>query len=496
MINQSGRIPEHRSPASLPPGGNSVARTFPLPPASKIAGRIFCFPFARVLLLLAFAVVSPWLNLLGVPSLYAQQPPVVETPSTRLARIEFEGLHRLTKEQLQKVSGLEIGQNIDVAGLDAAGQRLMDSGLIKKLGYRFQAKANQATVTFEIEEGGGLESPVIFDNFIWFTEDELGDAVRREVPSFNGMAVSSGNMTDAIARALQNLLRAHKLPGTVEYQPSENLDHKLEHIFVVRDVSLHICTLHFPGARSIEEERLIKSSQELVGTEYSRRLASSFAVVALFPFYREMGHLRASFGQPQARVITSATAPTANCKDGVEVTIPIEEGGVYSWEKSEWSGNHVLAQEALDAALGMKTGELANGLKLDKGIAAVSKAYGPKGYMGASVRAEPEFDDSARKVSYRLIVKEGPQYHMGNLVITGFSQNLGNYLRGKWELKGGEVYDSGYAENFFQKEFPDVLRKVMEERQEQGKLAPKKINTATRANIETLTVDVTFEIVD
>jgi hypothetical protein len=144
----------------------------------------------------------------------------------------------------------------------------------------------------------------------------------------------------------------------------------------------------------------------------------------------------------------------------------------------------------------MKTGEVAHGLKMDKGIATVIKAYGPKGYIGASVRADPQFDDSARQVSYRFSVTEGPQYHMGNLVIKGFSDSLGNYLRGKWELKAGEVYDAGYAENFFHKEFQDVARKVVAERMEQGKPAPKKTNTLTRANVETLTVDVTFEVVD
>jgi len=429
------------------------------------------------------------IGMAGSLKVSAQQPAAAVT---KLARIEFEGLHRLSREQLQKISGLEIGQTVDVDALDAAGQRLMDSGLVSKLNYRLQTKANQATVTFQIEEGRGTESLVVFDNFIWFTEDELSDAVRREVPSFNGMAVSTGNMTDAITRALQNLLSGHKLPGNVEYLPSENIDHtKLEHLFAVRGVSLPICMLHFPGAHSVEEERLIKSSQELLGTEYSRRIAGMFAIANLFPFYRELGHLRASFGQPQARAVTGL-----NCKDGVELTIPIEEGGVYSWEKSEWSGNQVLTPQELDAALGMKTGEVANGLKLDKGIAAVIKAYGPKGYIAASVRPQPEFDDSARKVTYHLTVKEGSQYRMGNLIIKGFSDNLGNYLRGKWELKAGEVYDQGYAENFFKKEFREVMRKVLEERQEQGKPAPKKVNIETRPNRETLTVDVTFELGD
>jgi len=316
--------------------------------------------------------------------------------------------------------------------------------------------------------------------------------VRREVRMFDGTAPSAGNMTDAITLALQHFLAEHKITGTVEYMASENLvDKKLEHVFTVRGTVLPICSLHFPGAHNIEEDRLVKSSKALLGTEYSRRFVAGFTFSSLFPFYRELGQLRATFSRPQAKAET-----TANCKNGVELTIGVDEGAIYSWDKPEWSGNQVLTSQELDAALGMKSGEVANGLKLDKGIDSVGKAYGRKGYIAAFVRPQAEFDDDARKVSYRLEVKEGPQYHMGTLTIKGFSDNLGNYLRGKWDLKAGDVYDQGFAAEFFKTTFQDVLRKVAEERQEQKRPAPKKSSSDERANRSTLTVDITFELIN
>ncbi|MCU1263762.1 MAG: hypothetical protein JWM21_80 [Acidobacteria bacterium] len=423
------------------------------------------------------------------PSLVAQQP---AEESTKLAKIEFQGLKRLTAEELIKVSGLELGQPLDIGALDAAAQRLLDSGLVHRLSYHLQTKAGMANVTFQIEEGRGGQSAVIFDNFIWFTDDELGDAVRREVPTFNGAAPNAGNMTDAITRALQRLLSERKIAGTIDYLPGENADHtKLEHIFSIKGVRLPICTVHYPGAHSVDEEKLIKQSRELLGTDYSRRYADLFVLSNLFPIYRELGQLRASFGRPQARSQTMA-----NCKDGVELTIAIEEGAIYVWDKSEWTGNQVLTRQELDAALAMKPGEIANGIKFDKGVAAALKAYARKGYLGALIRPQPEFDDAARRVAYQMEVKEGPQYHMGTLTIKGFSDNLGNYLRGKWEMKGGDVYDQGYVEEFFKTDFREIMRKVFEERQQQGRPNPKKITTEQHANRNTFTVDITFELGD
>jgi outer membrane protein assembly factor BamA len=420
----------------------------------------------------------------------AQQP--APTAGPKIAKIEFVGLKRLSREQLLDACGLEIGQIATEEVLDAAAQRLMDSGLLRKLSYRLHTENNQATVTFQVEEGGGGVAPVIFDNFIWFTDEELNDAVRREVRTFDMTAPTAGNMPDAITLALQHFLNERKIAGTVEYMASENIvNKKLEHVFTVRGPVRPICSVHFPGAHNIEEDRLIKSAKPLLDTEYSRRLVAAFTFSNLFPFYRELGQLRATFSPSQAKAGT-----TANCKDGVDLTIGVDEGVIYSWDKPEWSGNQVLSSQELDAALSMKSGEVANGLKFDKGIANVRNAYGRKGYISAFVQPQAEYDDDARKVAYHLEVKEGPQYHMGTLTIKGFSDNLGNYLRGKWDLKAGDVFDQGYAEEFFKTTFPDVLRKVKEERQEEKRLPPTKSGSEERLNKSTLTVDVTIELVN
>lgn len=410
----------------------------------------------------------------------------------KLAKIEFEGLQRLAPEQLIKTSGLEIGQSVDPATLDAAAQRLLDSGLIKKLGYRYRPTGNQATVIFQIEEAAGGEHRVIFDNFIWFTDEELMNAVRRGVPTFNGSVPDAGNLTDAVARALQLFLSEQKIVGKVEYLPATDRTGKIDaHIFVVREIKMPICTLHFPGAQNVDESRLTRAAQELLGTEYSKSFADAFAANSLFLLYREVGQLRAAFAPARGKPASNAT-----CKDGVDLTIGVAEGAVYSWNKAEWSGNQALAEQELDAALGMKSGEVANGLKFDKGALAVQKAYGRRGYITAALRSRPEFDDAGEKVLYRIEVREGPQYRMGTLIIKGFPDNIANFLRGKFEMRPGDVYDQGYVEEFFKGPFRDIMRTLAEERVAQGKTLPKNVGTDAKPNRSSLAVDLTIELRD
>ncbi|MDQ3473823.1 MAG: hypothetical protein M3447_08810, partial [Acidobacteriota bacterium] len=192
-------------------------------------------------------------------------------------------------------SGLSVGQTFDLNVLDAATQKLADSGLFKNIGYRTQRSSNSVTITFLVEESRAGNAPVLFDNFVWFTDAELLEAVRREVPSFNGTAPNAGGMTDSIMAALQKLLNEHNIKGTVEYLPSQDDlgSASMLHVFTVAGNVVRICAISYPGAINISESRLLKASAVLVSSEYSRKFSSAFALTNLGPMYREVGQLRA-----------------------------------------------------------------------------------------------------------------------------------------------------------------------------------------------------------
>ena len=400
----------------------------------------------------------------------------------KIARIETEGLQALTAETVIATSGLKVGDTFNVEAIDAAAERLVKSGLFKKVAYRTRNAGGNVTITFQLEEVKGQSSPVAFDNFIWFTDEELTAAIKREVPSFNGSAPDAGNTTDAIKQALQNLLTERKLPGQVEYNLTEH-----EHLFRVEGVPMTVCTLHFPGAQSVPEQKLIEVTRSSMDRQYSRQSANTFPKYGLYPIYRELGHLRASFGSPVAKPESNE-----NC-EGVDLTIPVNEGPIYSWATAEWSGNKVLSAQELDAALGMKPGEVANGKKFDKGLNEVKKAYGKHGHIQADMNPTPEFDDAGTKVTFKIAVNEGPQYRMGTVEFKGFTPVDAALLAEKWTLKSGDVYDQSYAAHFFRVDGDEILSRIAKERQSQGKPVPN-LSTQEKPNRQTLTVDLTIEL--
>ena len=402
----------------------------------------------------------------------------------KIAKIELEGLQALTAETVIATSGLKVGERFSVDATDEAAQRLLSSGLFKKVGYRTRNAGGNVTITFQLEEVKGQSSPVVFDNFIWFSDEELAAAIKREVPSFNGSAPDIGNTNEAIKKALQNLLTERKLPGQVEYNPTEH-----EHLFRVEGAPMKICTLHFPGAQTVPEEKLIEATRSAVDPEYSRQSAKTFPKYSLYPIYRELGHLRATFGAPIAKPETKP-----GC-EGVDLTIPVNEGARYSWAKAEWSGNQVLSSKELDDALGMKAGEVANGKKFDTGLKEVQKAYGKSGHIQTLMKPTPEFDDAATNVTFKIAVNEGPQYRMGTVEFKGFSAEDAATLGKKWALKSGEVYDQTYVSQFLRSDAGETIWRITKDRQTRGK-PTLNLGTQEVPNRETLTVNLVIELKD
>ena len=61
----------------------------------------------------------------------------------KVAKIEIEGLQALTAETVIATSGLKTGDTFSPDATDAAAQRLLNSGLFKRVAYRTQIRRRQ-----------------------------------------------------------------------------------------------------------------------------------------------------------------------------------------------------------------------------------------------------------------------------------------------------------------------------------------------------------------
>jgi outer membrane protein assembly factor BamA len=413
----------------------------------------------------------------------AQTPPPAQ--SIKLDRIEFKGLDRVKEPEALEKSGLQVGQSVNIDAVEAAANRLLESGLFVNLSYKLKGTTDKALLTFEVVERKWT-MPVTFDNFVWFTDEELLAGVRRKLPAFDGTAPEAGGVTDQIKQALEELLRERKIEGAVEYTLSADASgRKVEHLYSVKGPGLRVCKLNFSGARAVPEELLVTKSGGIFDNDYSRAYVGGFVESSLLPLYHERGYLRAAFGPP--KVVPEASP---DCGPGVAVSMTVDEGSIYVWDKSVWEGAAGLTPQELDAALGMRAREVANVVKITKGLGAVRRAYGRKGYLGVRIQPETEFDDTARSVSYRFKVTEGAQYHMGELTVTGLDEVATNNLRGRWRLLSREVFDEGYLDEYIKKAVPEYVREAA---RAGNPLPAFKVQSRVTPDNDKHTVDVTID---
>jgi outer membrane protein insertion porin family len=397
-----------------------------------------------------------------------------EPISWTLTKIEVTGLQRYNQELVIAESGLKVGQQIDLAMITSAAERLRNGGLFVKANPSYRYVEDKLDVTFKIEEAA-WNLPVIFDNFIWFSDEELIQAIARDVPTFDGLAPKSGAIIRRISNALERLLEERKIGGQLEYTPSyEASGADKNHIFSVKGLNLSICALHFPNAAGISESDLVKSAKPLLGSPYSKGFIVEFAKSNLVPFYRERGHLQVKFLGVQAKQEASA-----NCKNGVTMRMMFDEGAAYNLNRVEWANNSALAVKELDAMLAMKSGAPANGLQFDKGITAIKTAYSRIGLIRATLTPATIFEEANRLVTYRISVNEGGQYRMGNLILNGLPDKDLERARKKWKLKPGDVYDGSYINEYLDTGL---------DRRLSARISEAKVG----ADKEKLTVDITI----
>jgi hypothetical protein len=288
--------------------------------------------------------------------------------------------------------------------------------------------------------------PCVFDNFVWFKDLEIISEIRKDLPSFDGTAPESGESVRLIIGGLERLLKSRKLPAEVAYNFSTGAagQNRPEHIFRANNARVNVCKFVFTNPGAVPEVELVQAAQQLLNRPFSRVGARELVETSVLPRYRMHGHLRAAAHTPAGEL-------DPGCKNGVLAKIAVDPGIVYVWDKAVWSGNKLVPAALLDQLLAMRTGEAANGMKLDAGLAAIIRTYGKQGYVGLQLQPAPDFNDVAKRISLNIAVNEGPQFRMGALNVVGISNTSAAMFKELWRLKPGEIYDATYLGEFLKR---------------------------------------------
>ena len=365
------------------------------------------------------------------------QAPDFANATAALREIHAEGQKRVTEAQVIAITGLTPGTQVSKADLQTAADKLIESGLFAKVNYKFQSKVAGILVTYYVEEAPRV--PLYFDNIAWFADSALADAIRAKVPTFDGTLPEGGAAVDEAVAAVKQLLGSRGIQGSVVTSliPNPSGEGNVQEIHM-EGSSLQIAQLEFSDPALKDSKVLQQHMSEILGKPYSRMTIELFLAEAVRPIYLQRGLLRAKLGPPEVRL---SGDPNQKFPTQIPVFVPVITGEIYHWKEIHWSGNNLVSEFTLSNLLGIKQGDLADGMQMEAGWERVREEYAHRGYLEAKLEPLPSFDDQAHTVSYAVTIQEGLQFHFGKMVLTGISPSAERKLLAAWPIAPGAVFD-------------------------------------------------------
>ncbi len=371
--------------------------------------------------------------------------PAVHAQTATLREVRVEGQKHLTEEQIALLTGLTRGAQVGRTELQDAADALVRTGLFAKVNFKFDTHNDNLGVTFHIEENERL--PVSYDNFPWYSDSELDEALRKELAFYDGHLPQAGQVVERAAAALKAFVATRDPRVEITHQVVLSpLSDGSEQQFTVEGPALKISKLEFSDPKLTEDLAVRSHIGEIAGKAYSRMTINIFLAEQIRPIYQQQGYLQAKIGPAEVRL--SGNPNQQKLEEQIPVYVPCVPGAIYRWKGVEWKGNAAISSITLTNELRMKAGDVANGQAIEGGWERGREDYGERGYLEAKVTPVAAYDDGAHTTSYEVSIVEGRVFRYGSMTISGMSLAGERMIQEAWSMKPGDVFDKKVFEDF------------------------------------------------
>lgn len=383
----------------------------------------------------------------------AQQKPIEQMSASarKLIAITVIGSKRFKEADVAASTGLQLGTTIVEDDFKRAARNLGATGAFTNIEYTYSYSSAGTKLEFHVTDFDKFV-PARFEDFVWFTDEELRSRIKEHVPMFDGQLPLAGRMADEVSDVLQAMMVEKAIPGHVDFLRVGKEDGPVEAIqYHVSDVLIRIRKFEFSGANEAELPALEAAANRMPDREYSRARLDQLVQRQLLPVLYARGYLKAALGEPEPKMVKE---PGVESDEGprnqsvVDVVFPVTPGRQYTLKSLDWSGNHEFPTDTLAKMVHDQVGQPANTVRLSDELKAVQVLYGSHGFVKTTIHPEAQMDDASGTVAIKLQVDEGPVFHMGELEYRGLDNSLTAKLRAIWKLRPGDVYNASYLSDY------------------------------------------------
>ena len=425
-------------------------------------------------------VVNPDISYAGTPR------------QCEIAALAVEGVEGYEDYVLTNISGLSVGQRIEVPGqeITEAVKRYWKHGLFSKVSITADSIIDsQVYLCIHL----ALRPRISGINYYGVKKSERED-LEAKLGMAKGMSLTKNLVDRATILAQKYFDEKGYKNAEIDIQQRDDVTGKnqvLLDVYIDKKDKMRVRSIIIDGNQELSDKRIKGGlfSKGAFGKIHEAGKFNNFfkakkytaerydeAKKALIEKYNELGYRDA--------VITEDSVWNVDDKH-VNVYVKVEEGSKYYLRNISWVGNTVFSSYALDEVLGMKKGDVYNQKLMDKHLNtdddAVHNVYYNNGYVFSTV--EPvDVNVVGDSIDVEVRIMEGPQAHLSHVNIYGNDRLYEEVVRRELRTKPGDLFSR------------EALMRSYREIASMGYFDAEAINPNVKPNGDDGTVDIDWEL--
>ncbi len=435
---------------------------------------------------LIILIISPSINFA-----YSQESvPVISYSGTprkyEIADIEVTGIQNYDPKILVNLSGLMIGQKLNVPGeeISEAIRKYWQHGLFSNVRIK-ASKIEGGKVWLEIEL---QERPRLSEiNYYGLKKSEI-ETISEKVAMMKGSQVTPYLITRS-EKYITDYFVGKGFYNTevrvVQKDDTTKANNVYLDITVDKKEKVKVKNLDFTGNTVFTDgklNRIMKKTNEkgkilnffrtkkFINETYKEDL------IAVIDKYNEFGY---------RDMVIDYDSITRNDDNTVNIKINIEEGRKYYLGNITWIGNSIYPGEYLGAVLRLKKGDVFNQKLMDERLTmdddAVHNLYMNNGYLFSNIQPV-EVNVYGDTIDLEMRIYEGKQATINNIVINGNTKTHEHVVRREIRTKPGQLFSK------------QELIRTIRELSQLGHFNPENIQPDVQPNPEDGTVDLVYNL--
>jgi outer membrane protein insertion porin family len=340
-------------------------------------------------------------------------------PLTALAQtytpreIRFDGAAGADTAELLRATNLKPGAPVTVPQIEAAMQRLGDTGMFSDIRYSVDSKALIFKLT-PVAAAAAL--PVRYANFVWWQPAELERLVEARVPIFHGSLPIRGSLTDQVEAALIALLHEKGIDAavdTLESPPTK--DHPKSTTLYITRPQISLGEIHLQGALPALQSKFEERESTLSDEDFDLNNSSDAIQLSVADVYRNAGYLDIATDPPAFSAPRADPRARLSPRYLVDATAIIHPGDLYRISRIDYPSAPPLSPSELSHAADLKPGAPASAVELRVAQAELQRAAEDRGYLAARASVATSKDTAAHTIAYTFNLNLGEVFHLSAL---------------------------------------------------------------------------------